>query len=381
MSDTTDDLTPGNDLASAYLDGETTADERAIVEADDALLDEVERLRQVRAVLGATTEPPPISVREAHLAAALDVWDRMPDAERAGTGDGTPSAGMDAAAAAAITTPPPTNLSGRRERRQRAESGKWLLGAAAGLVVLAGAGVVFQSIGTGDDDAGESAPAEEAADEPASEADEVARDAAEVAEGSQVASEPFIGADSDDVADEDLSVAADDTAMEDDAMESEPEEAMEEEPAEEAEEAAEAEDAMEDASAMEDEASEEPTASADADAADAPPAAAENDLDALTSIEDLADFGAIAFYADQDAEAPDSRVEVTFDTCEAEFDPIFDIDLFAGPALYLDEQVIVGLDLDVEPALVIAYREDDCTIVETVDVPTEEALAERRAGN
>ena len=38
----TDDLTL---LASAYLDGEATPDERARVEADPALLAEVERLR------------------------------------------------------------------------------------------------------------------------------------------------------------------------------------------------------------------------------------------------------------------------------------------------------------------------------------------------
>ena len=60
----TDDLIT---LASAYLDGDTTAAERAQVEADPELLAQVERLRQVRAVLG-DTEAAPISVRERHLA-------------------------------------------------------------------------------------------------------------------------------------------------------------------------------------------------------------------------------------------------------------------------------------------------------------------------
>ena len=43
-----DDLTL---LASAYLDGEATPDERARVEADPSLLREVERLRAARATL------------------------------------------------------------------------------------------------------------------------------------------------------------------------------------------------------------------------------------------------------------------------------------------------------------------------------------------
>ena len=96
---TPDEVSELTALASAYLDGDTTPEERAQVESSDELLAEVESLRQVRAVLGATTEPPPISIREAHLAAALDVWDRMSDMEQ--SGEVTPSAGMDAAAGAA----------------------------------------------------------------------------------------------------------------------------------------------------------------------------------------------------------------------------------------------------------------------------------------
>jgi CII-binding regulator of phage lambda lysogenization HflD len=46
-----DDLTF---LASAYLDGNITPAERVQVEGDIDLLAEVERLRQVRAVLGST---------------------------------------------------------------------------------------------------------------------------------------------------------------------------------------------------------------------------------------------------------------------------------------------------------------------------------------
>ena len=51
-----DDLTL---LASSYLDGDVTADERALVETDPDALAEVERLRSVRALLG-DVEPPMI---------------------------------------------------------------------------------------------------------------------------------------------------------------------------------------------------------------------------------------------------------------------------------------------------------------------------------
>ena len=65
-----DDLTL---LASAYLDGEVDAAERARVEGDTEMLAEVERLRAVRMLIG-ETEPSSISTREALLANALEVW-------------------------------------------------------------------------------------------------------------------------------------------------------------------------------------------------------------------------------------------------------------------------------------------------------------------
>ena len=69
-----DDLTL---LASAYLDGEATPDERARVEADPALLGEVERLRAVRVTLldARWFEGPSDDVREAAIAAALGALD------------------------------------------------------------------------------------------------------------------------------------------------------------------------------------------------------------------------------------------------------------------------------------------------------------------
>ena len=118
-------------LASAYLDNEVTPDERAHVDADPELLAEVERLRTVRLVL-ADMEPPSITMREAHLAGALDAWDRLPATERTGARrDATPS-GIDAAAiagAASVTAPTPL------ARRRSGPSTRWLTGAAAALVL------------------------------------------------------------------------------------------------------------------------------------------------------------------------------------------------------------------------------------------------------
>ena len=61
-------------LASAFLDGEATSEEVALVERDADLQARVERLRQVSSLLGA-----PVTVsseaKERHLAAALAQFD------------------------------------------------------------------------------------------------------------------------------------------------------------------------------------------------------------------------------------------------------------------------------------------------------------------
>jgi cytoskeletal protein RodZ len=68
MSDLTDD-----ELASAYLDGEVTADERARVEGDPALVARVARLGAARDGLAAAPlEPPDEAAREAAIRAAVE---------------------------------------------------------------------------------------------------------------------------------------------------------------------------------------------------------------------------------------------------------------------------------------------------------------------
>ncbi len=137
-------------LASSYLDGEASADERARVDDDAAALAEVDRLRAARALV-ADVPPPRVSVREQHLAAALDAWERVP-----GEADHTPTSGADR----------------RRRRRSASTTNRWLLAAAAGLVVVLAGGLTLRSL-TDRDDADEQI-ATEAADAPA---DAAARDA------------------------------------------------------------------------------------------------------------------------------------------------------------------------------------------------------------
>lgn len=168
-----DDLTL---LASAYLDGDVTADERARVEGDPDVLTEIDRLRSVRALLS-DVETPQISVREAHLAAALGAWERLPEAERSGARRDVTPAGIDAAAAAgAASVTAPTPLSSRR-RTSRLSSTRWLTGAAAALVLVLAGGVALQL--STDDDAASSAETEADATEALAASGEAADPAAD----------------------------------------------------------------------------------------------------------------------------------------------------------------------------------------------------------
>lgn len=144
-----DDLTL---RASAYLDGDLTADDRALVEADALALAEVERLRYVRVLL-ADAGQLSIAVREELLANAMGAWDRLSETERQG---------RDTRDAHAITTP--TSLSSRR----RTGSSRWMLGAAAALVVVLAGGMAvrFTTTGTVDSTASSTSSATLPADAP-----------------------------------------------------------------------------------------------------------------------------------------------------------------------------------------------------------------------
>lgn len=339
MSDDTDDTAPDEAvhestlLASAYLDGEVTPDERALVETSTETLAEVDAMTQVSAVLAATAPTASLSEREAHLAGALDVWERMSDLER--SGEATPAAGVDAAAAAAVLTPTSTS-EGRRARGARTRgrsfgTSQWLLGAAATLVVVAGAAAVFRGI-LNEDRADNDVAVEQAADDGAELSEVEANEAAEV-EGRNVGTE-LIVADPESIADE--AMADPDGGglfPEDDAME---------------------------------EAEIEPSADADQAAPATQPAPpAEVERVELDSPEALADFGSLILIGlgGGPLTTDDTEFEPPFNSCEAEFG----VEEVLEPARYQGQDVVVGVDLDA--GIVYAYTED-CVLVESVPLPT-----------
>lgn len=335
MSDDTDDLDHENSLlASMYLDGEATSDERALVETSADTLAEVEALSQVRAVMAATAPTPSLSEREGHLAGALDVWERMSDRER--SGEVTPAGGVDAAAAAALTTPISTSdgRRGRSTRRRGKRSGslgtsQWLLGAAATLVVLAGGAAVVRGIL--DQDADTNQVAVEADLEERAELSELeANEAAEVA-GDNVGGDFVPNAT--DVINE--------VARNPDDLTSQAESAP-------AEEADSAEDSAEDAAVI----------------AEQPAPAAENDRVDLQTRDDLADYGSLLVDGIRSGSvtADDAEFEPPFDSCESRFD----IDVLLEPARYRGQDVFVGVDL--ERGVVYAYTQG-CVLVESVPLP------------
>ena len=115
-------------LASAYLDGALTDEERAQAEADPEVMAAVDRLGEVRRALAAV-EPPDRARRDAAINAALGVFDSE----------------------SRVATPPPvTSIAARRWTR-------WLMpAAAAALVVIVAGGIVATRNGNDDggDDAG-----------------------------------------------------------------------------------------------------------------------------------------------------------------------------------------------------------------------------------
>lgn len=117
-------------LASAYLDGTLTAEERVRADADEDLAGAVEQLRAVRAALSAV-EPPAPDRLESAIAAAL-------------AGFAAPSEPL----------PRPGPREGRARRR-----GSWLMPvAAAAVVVVAIGGVTVALLGSGSTDDAADAP-------------------------------------------------------------------------------------------------------------------------------------------------------------------------------------------------------------------------------
>jgi hypothetical protein len=309
MNDDPDDQTL---LASAYLDGEATPDERALVESTPELLAEVERLRSVAALL-ADVEPVRISRREEHLATALDAWDRLPEAERTGLNrDRTPGGIVRDGSVLAAT---PTSLA-----RRRTVTNRRLLGAAAALVLVLAGGVALQVARSGDD-------TEPLADQVESDAPAaaLADDASEAQPATEAASEAADGA---DAGGQDLGQT----------------------------------EAVPDATRLD-------TGILDA----APPA--ERALEQLRSTSDLRDFASAAVDAPAAPRVPaatsapidDLLTDEQRAALDAEWPLCLGADVIVGPALYGDVEVLVAIDEGRNLAL--AYLPATCNEVARVRLP------------
>ena len=121
-------------LASAYLDGALTDEERAQAEADPEVMAAVEHLGEVRRALSAV-DPPDRARRDAAINAALEVFDSE----------------------SRVAAPPPvTSIAARRSTR-------WLMPAAAAAVVVVLAGGLLATRGGNDDSSGDDAGGDAAA--------------------------------------------------------------------------------------------------------------------------------------------------------------------------------------------------------------------------
>jgi hypothetical protein len=304
-----DDLTF---LASAYLDGDVTPDERARVDGDQEALAEVDRLRTVRFLLG-DVEQPSISTREAHLSSALDAWSRLPEAERTGARRDRTPVGIDAAAvagAASVTAPTPL-----RGDRRRATSTRWLSGAAAALVLVLAGGLALQLRTASDDDSSTSTSA-----------DGVTADTEATSSGDAAS------------ADERLSANQADDAPAGGATN-------------------------------------EATAELDTGVGDPAPPGEAGGLDQLQTPGDLADFAAAAVDAPVSPDVPaatsaqgeENPSDADTFLADAEFPVCLGVDVIVGPAVYGDVTVVVGIDEGRN--LAIAYRAATCAEVARVRLP------------
>lgn len=140
---------PFDELVSAYLDGEATADEVARVESSPELMAEVRRLEAITQRVASTDQipPPPAGQREVHLAAALAAFD---------TSLGT-TAGPSAAARPELPEPTivhtpdeSSNVASLEQRRNRRTlfSGRALGIAAAVALFFLGAAALFSFNGS-----------------------------------------------------------------------------------------------------------------------------------------------------------------------------------------------------------------------------------------
>jgi hypothetical protein len=141
-------------IASAYVDGEATPEEVAMVERDPVLRARVEEFRSL--ATGAEPLPAPAGLAEAHLAVAMAEFERGRTGpgpiDRGTAGDGHPAGPTDGAEARGPA--PVIDLRARAEARAAAPARslpRWLPAAAA--FVLIGGGLIWATGRGGSDDA------------------------------------------------------------------------------------------------------------------------------------------------------------------------------------------------------------------------------------
>ncbi len=315
-------------LASAYLDGDLTDEERRIAEADPAVMAEVDDLRALRTDLAATP-PPSDTARESAIAAAMSEFGQLYGSAAGDTTDATRPA-----------TPEQVV-----PFRPRPAIGRWLSVAAAVLVVgLLGVVVASGLRSGGDDDDSsaadepiEQATFEAAAEEPAADdGDRMTEDATAVA-GEADDAEAELASDmaADEPADEPAEEPAEDVFVEEPAAD-EPADSgddMADEPADDADDMT-AED-------------EEPTA-APADPADI--------LDAgvpITTQEELAAVGRLLLERQAEGALTTPEESCPFPNMLARADVV---DSLTG------EQWPVVIDVDGDNNLVLAIDVDSCEV-------------------
>ncbi len=185
-----------DELVAAYLDGEATPAERAIVEGDVELMERVAILSQVVSLVSEPVAPPPADVRRAHIAAALD---------------------------ASATAPNVTSMAAKRKRRF---STSQIAAAAAAVVALFAVPIALSQSGSDDDDqftavaAGDDGAA--ASDSASAAGDSVLTEGAEEPAEEAAVEEAELFADDDGAAGDDGGEALDDEAAEAPAAEEEP---------------------------------------------------------------------------------------------------------------------------------------------------------------
>lgn len=204
-------------LASAYLDGELTDEERRTAEADPAVMAEVEQLRALRAGL-ADVEPPTDDARDAAIGAAMAAFHERFGAAPAPAPHAAPERD-------AVVVP----------MWQRFASPRWLGTAAAAVVVVVGVGVIATQTGGDDDDSADSSdepasemmaveePTDDGGDLPDADADRIAESeladetfAAQVAEGDAADDMGMAEEPAEEPADEPAEESADDSDAADD---------------------------------------------------------------------------------------------------------------------------------------------------------------------